>query len=292
MNHSHMITMALCACLFCAGVKAAENRTKMAIGDVEVEATNTGGKVAGDRWIVVSNSLIRVHAEVAPQQGPPQMTNGSRTNSGPLLRLLLNTGNGKTAKFGAAKGLHGLMYMAGGWQTPTIAQTNRVDILSSEDKTRIVVMVLDDGPIYSSTNSGLTWEVTSAPGKYDFPLTIGPNGEGFTASATLHPSQKKTAPDNFPATNWYAIGKGPKGSELVIIGNPSQPAPVLSIASTGAGAVVSWPAQFPNYILQANSDLTSTNWVDLTNSVTKTETEYQVFIFTPADRNFYRLKSP
>jgi hypothetical protein len=88
------------------------------------------------------------------------------------------------------KGLHGLMYMAGDLRTPALANTNLVDIYSSEAKTRIVVMVADNGPIYSSTNSGMTWEVINSPGEYRFPLYDDANGGGFIAAATIHPSRE------------------------------------------------------------------------------------------------------
>jgi hypothetical protein len=216
----------------------------------------------------------------------------SKTNSGPRLRLLMHLGNGPT-KFGSVKGLHGLIYMARDWRTPSLAQTNRVDILSSEDKTRIVVMVADNGPIYSSTNSGMTWTVINTPGKYEFPLTVDLNGGGFIAAATLYPSpenQTQTA-TNSPATNWYAVGSAPDGSKLVITEDPSQPAPVLSITHSGGGVVVSWPAAFTGFVLQENKDLSSMNWVDVTDPVKKVGEDNQVLVSSPADNNFYRLKS-
>jgi hypothetical protein len=43
-------------------------------------------------------------------------------------------------------------------------------------------MVADNGPIYSSTNSGMTWLMINTPGKYEFFLTGDPIGGGFKAA--------------------------------------------------------------------------------------------------------------
>jgi len=74
----------------------------------------------------------------------------SKTNSGPRLQLLLSLGNGPTI-FGSVKGLHGHMYTARDWRTPSLAQTNRVDILSSEDKT---ITVPNFGILSTSARTG------------------------------------------------------------------------------------------------------------------------------------------
>jgi len=252
------------------------------------------GKIVGDALVGGgSNGLFLVHAEMTPIQNPPgvpEESPPSKTDSGPSLRLWLSPGNGET-KFGSVKGLHGKIYMARDLRTPSLAQTNRVDILFTEDNTRIVMMVADNGPIYSSTNSGMTWMVINTPGTYKFSLTFGPNEGGFFATATIRPSPEKRTATNSPATNWYAVGSAPDGSKLVMTADDSQPAPVLSITHSGGGMVVSWPAAFTGFVLQENSDLSTTNWVDVTDPVNKVGEQNQVLISSPADNNFYRLKS-
>src|ERR1035441_3768225 len=108
-------------------------------------------------------------------------------------------------------GLNGLMCMANDWKTPGLAQTNRVDIWSTDDRTRIVLMVRDNGPIYNSTNSGMTWTIINTPGKYQFPLTSGPDGGGMFAEATLHPSPENQSSTNSPVSNWYVVGSALDG---------------------------------------------------------------------------------
>ena len=296
MNKHFLLAVAVFGGVFVAA--GADLRTnQMMIGDEVVDAKVVDGKIIGDALVAAgSNGLFVVHEEVTPIQEPssaPEAHPSSNTNPKPLLQslqLLLNPGNGET-KFGSVNGLHGHMYTAKDWRMPSLAQTNRVDILSSEDKTRIVVMVADNGPIYSSTNSGMTWTVINAPGKYEFPLTSGPNGGGFIAAATIYPSPENQSATNSPVSNWYAVGSAPDGSKLVMTGGTSQPAPALTIRNSGGGVVISWPAAFKGFVLQGNSDLSSANWVDVTDPVNKVGEENQVLVSSPADNNFYRLKS-
>jgi hypothetical protein len=264
---------------------------QLMIGDTVVNGTVTNGKIVGDRWMVVSNTLIQIHAEITPLQGPsgaPAINSSSKNDSGPSLRLMLGSGNGPS---GRVKGLHGLIYMASDWRKPGLARTNLVDILSTDDKTRIVLMVSDNGPIYSSTSSGMNWTVINTPGKYQFPLTSGPEGGGFYAEATLHSSSQNQMSTNSPALNWYAIGTAPDGSKLVMTEDSSQPAPVLTITHSGNVVIVSWPSLFTGFVLQQNNDLTATNWIDVTNAVGVVGEQNQVIMPPTSSNNFYRLKS-
>jgi hypothetical protein len=288
MNKHFVLAVAVFGGVFVAtGADLSTN--KLMIGDEEVDR-----KMVGDRWIASdSYTLVQVHAEINPPPKPlgaSEAKPSSETNSEPCLRLLLSTGYGET-KFGGVKGLHGLIYMASDWRTPSLAQTNLVDILSSDDKTRIVVMVADNGPIYSSTNSGMTWKVINTPGTYEFPLTIGLKGGGWIAAATIHPSPENQSAANSSVPNWYAVASAPDGSKMVMTEDPSQPAPALTIRHSGGGVVISWPAAFTGFVLQVNSDLSSTNWVDVTDPVNKLGEQNQVLISSPAANNFYRLKS-
>ena len=266
---------------------------QLMIGYEKVDTEVVDGKLVGDRWMVNSNTLIRVHAELAliqesshtPEKGP-----ASKIKSGPTLRLLMCTGNDER-KFGRAKGFHGIMYLAKDWRTPNVPQTNRVDILSAEDDTRIVMMVGDNGPIYSSTNSGMNWEIITQPGEYEFVLSLGPKGGGFMAAATIRASPENQSAKNSPVLNWYAVGSASDGSRLVMTGGASQLMPALAIRHSGGGMVVAWPATFTGYVLQANTDLSSTNWVDVTDPVRTAGDENQVLVSSTSANGFYRLKS-
>lgn len=67
--------------------------------------------------------------------------------------------------------------------------------------------------------------------------------------------------------------------------------PVLTIAVSGNDVLVSWSITYADFALQRNDDLTTTNWIDVTNSVNVVGGENQVLISAPAGDDFYRLYS-
>jgi hypothetical protein len=292
MNKYVLLTVAALGCMI-IGCTANELTNQLTIGGKAVASKVVDGKIVGDRWMVVSNELIRIHVEATPIPGPPDASkedSSAKDDSEPSLRLLLSTGVGPI-EFGHVKGLHGLIYMADDLRTPALAKTNKVDIFSSDDNARIVVMLVDNGPIYSSTNSGMTWVTINAPGNYEFPLTVETNGGGFKAAATIHPSSKNQTVTHLPPRNWYAFGSAPDGSGLILTKNASQAAPALNITRSSSGAVVSWPSAFTGFVLQASDGLSATNWVNVPNPVKTVGQENQVFVPSQAGNGFYRLRS-
>jgi hypothetical protein len=76
-----------------------------------------------------------------------------------------------------------------------------------------------------------------------------------------------------------------------MIGDSSQPAPMLTITHSGNAVVVSWSSSFTGFILQQNNDLSTTNWIDVTNAVSVVGEQSQVIMPPTSSNNFYRLKS-
>lgn len=69
--------------------------------------------------------------------------------------------------------------------------------------------------------------------------------------------------------------------------------PTLSLAPAGPGQVtISWPAIWSLYALQQNTNLTTTNWVNVTNSVVVTNGLDEVIVPAAAGAAFYRLMIP
>ena len=259
------------------------------IGDVAVKSTVSNGTIYGERWVAISNGLVRFQVAVKPLAGLPK-TN-SIDDSKPMLQLIFrivqNPKKDKSAIHGGVSGMHGLLYMAKDLNTPNLTRTSRVDILNTEDKAVIVIFMRDNGPIYSSTNSGMTWTVINKPGKYAFPLTYNSDGDLWYAKATIHPSPGNQTSTNLPPFNWYALGSTSDGGEIVLTGNS---APILSIKHVSNAVVVSWPSNFTGFALQECSDLTTANWTDVTNSVNVSAGENQVIISPVTGNNFYQLK--
>jgi hypothetical protein len=73
-------------------------------------------------------------------------------------------------------------------------------------------------------------------------------------------------------------------------------APLLSVRHTQTNTVVvSWPITWPGFALLENSDLNTTNWVQVTTPpvvvvTSQTTADKQVIVPTPAGKRFYRLK--
>jgi hypothetical protein len=75
-------------------------------------------------------------------------------------------------------------------------------------------------------------------------------------------------------------------------------APVLAVRHTQTNTVVvSWPMTWPGFALLQNSDLNTTNWVQVPTPpivvvTSQTTAEKQVVVPAPTGKRFYRLKKP
>jgi hypothetical protein len=115
--------------------------------------------------------------------------------------------------------------------------------------------------IYTSLDSGQTWVTNNAPAAEDW------SGVAMSADGSV----------------LFAVGGG-----LFMAQIPAQPS--LSITPCGTNLTFSWPLPSVGFVLQQSADLTSTNWLNVTNSVTPTNYWNQVTIAPPASGNaFYRL---
>jgi hypothetical protein len=93
--------------------------------------------------------------------------------------------------------------------------------------------------------------------------------------------------------NWEG-GDLTSGETLQVVFKVNAPvAPLLSIKSAATNVVViSWPGPSTDFRLQQNSNLTSTNWVNVTTTPVATNGLNQVIVTPPIGTQFYRLKFP
>lgn len=68
--------------------------------------------------------------------------------------------------------------------------------------------------------------------------------------------------------------------------------PEASIGANGTNLLVAWPGGTPGYTLQQNSNLTTTNWVDVTNSPVLTNGLNVLATPDNGSNSFYRLRLP
>jgi len=70
-------------------------------------------------------------------------------------------------------------------------------------------------------------------------------------------------------------------------------APRLTISLTATNTVlISWPSPYSGFALQQNSNLSTTNWVTLTNTPITIGSQNQVTMPPPTGNQFYRLMQP
>jgi hypothetical protein len=66
----------------------------------------------------------------------------------------------------------------------------------------------------------------------------------------------------------------------------------LGVALSSTNLILSWPSPPGDFVLQQNSDLTTTNWLTVTNAPTVTNFQEQVVLPVAAGNYFYRLAYP
>jgi hypothetical protein len=205
------------------------------------------------------------------------------------------------------------------WMPANEPNSNWVAVASSADGNKLVaasavgsgpLALASPGAVYTSTNAGATWVLT--------PL---PNGDGWSGVAssadgnrlvavgqgrvvgiyTSTNSGKTWLTNNVPNETWYGAASSADGSKLVAIVPGygiytlhSIPTPRLNLTPSPTNLTLGWTVPSTNFVLQQNSDLTTTNWSVVTNPpvLNLTNLQNQVTLPSPAGSGFYRLKTP
>jgi hypothetical protein len=177
-------------------------------------------------------------------------------------------------------------------------------VASSADGTRLVAAARP-GPVFLSTNSGVAWFVTTnAPSTNWYAVASSADGTRLIAAAyggSLYLSTDAGvtwSTKNSPVANWYTVAASADGSLLggAAYGGPlylyQKPRPpLLSIAGSGRGVVISWPAAATTFTnLQSSTNLAGGTWAVVTNLPTVTNQMKQVLITNVVGNEFYRLK--
>jgi hypothetical protein len=168
------------------------------------------------------------------------------------------------------------------WAQTTAPVTNWISVASSADGAKLVAVAVADrylrdppppnppglagGPIYTSSDFGLTWVSNNVPSQpWNF----------VTASAD--------------GTKLFAVVSG--GG---IWTAQTTPTPQMNITPTNGNLALSWVIPSTNFVLQQNFDLTATNWTDVTNPPLLNLTNLQDEVTLPLTGGncFYRLATP
>jgi hypothetical protein len=141
----------------------------------------------------------------------------------------------------------------------------------SADGTRVVAVNWANGniasvsSIYTSTNSGATWQTNNAPNQ-----------------------------------TWQSVISSADGGKLVaavgygggIYTSQTTPSPRLNLTPATTNLTLAWTVPSTNFVMQQSADLTS--WTDATNPpiLNLTNLQNEVTLPMPAGSGFYRLKTP
>lgn len=160
-------------------------------------------------------------------------------------------------------------------------------LASSADGTKLVATSQGNGsggPIFISTNSGLNWTASSAPvtnwvgvaSSADGRTLIAASG-GASALGSVYLSTDAGAswqPTNNLHAHWSSVAISADGTKLVAAENgghihtlqlsPVTLSPSLAIRPSSTNIVVSWPVPSMSFTLQQSTDVTSSNWLNVT----------------------------
>jgi hypothetical protein len=164
-----------------------------------------------------------------------------------------------------ASGLEGTYVSTNFGGTWRLAISEAGKVASSADGTRLAVA---GNFVYTSGDSGVTWMTNS-----------GPKVCAFIVSSADGCELVVGAPTQYGLGLW--IGR-------------FVPSPRIDFASSNGNVALSWTIPSTNFILQENSDLTTTNWSDVTATPQLNLTDLQDHVTLPesAGDAFYRLSAP
>lgn len=187
-------------------------------------------------------------------------------------------------------------------------------IASSADGTKLVLCTGDPGLIYVSTNSGYTWNLTSAPNyQWEF-VTMSANGNTImvvsayyqTGPIFISTNSGDTWTTNGPILGWGSVATSADGGKLAaaaeeynwgynsgpIFVSQSVVAPQMAIQPTNGSVQLLWLVPSTNFVLQESSDLAT--WTDTTNCPILDLDNLQDEVTVPSTNStgFYRLKGP
>jgi len=150
------------------------------------------------------------------------------------------------------------------------AQGNRIDTAVDP----MQAGTASGGGVHSS-GAGVTLQASAHPGYAFLNWTENNSVVSTSPSYTLTSDTNHTLVANFIAAT---------------ITTPSQPSLSLAVASPGV-LILSWPTNAASFSLQQSSDLTTANWVTVTNGVTVVGGQNQVTVQTTGERGYFWLKS-
>jgi hypothetical protein len=193
--------------------------------------------------------------------------------------------------------------------TVNLARFSGVVTVQWYDPSSGAYIPITGSPFSNTGTQNFTPPGNNRAGDTDWVLVLGTMIDPLTLSISLTTTNTATVTwpgymlqqnSNLTTTNWVNVTNAitDVGSEYQAIGSPSAGqqyyrlksgigTPSLHIFLTATNTVaLTWSG----YMLQQNSNLTTTNWVNVTNAITVVGSEYQTIISPLVNQQFYRLK--
>jgi photosystem II stability/assembly factor-like uncharacterized protein len=164
------------------------------------------------------------------------------------------------------------------------------------------------GLIYTSTDSGNTWfQKTNAPSQSWQAIASSSDGKMLTVFEWNGPAYASTDSgetwilNSIPGKWWQSVACSADGSKMValafndgIYASHTTPSPQLNITASNTNLAFSWTAPSINFVMQQNIDLTTSNWVTLTNTPTLNliNLNNELTISPSNSSGFFRLSTP
>lgn len=197
------------------------------------------------------------------------------------------------------------------WTAATAPALGWTSIASSADGGKLIAASYIGSQLYRSTDLGAIWTTNSAPENWTC-IASSANGDRLVGVANLieYGGSCQIYTSTNSGTNWIdsdapnldfrSVAYSADGTKLVasvydgaIYTLQTTPTPCLNIALSCTNLALSWIIPSSNFSLQQNSDLTTTNWINVATApvLNLTNLQNQTTLPFPEGNYFYRLKS-
>jgi hypothetical protein len=202
------------------------------------------------------------------------------------------------------------------WNLTGAPNTNCwTSVAFSADGDKLVAVAMYDSTetstnalIFSSADSGTNWSATGAPKQRWNAVACSADGTKLVAGVYGYyggPGGYLYVSTDFgtnwtttraPAANWSSVASSADGTQLVAAQSPGsiylwRPT-ALDISLSGNNMTISWPTNVPGFILQQKDDLTSADWLNVTNIPFILGSQYQVILPLSGNGRMFRLMYP
>jgi len=159
------------------------------------------------------------------------------------------------------------------WTSNDLPHMGRGFVSSSANGSHLMVSM---GHLYVSMDAGITWMQQTITG-----VTYGYGSGSVACSAD-------------GGKLFLALGADDYGHASSICTSYSPPKPYLNLETLSSNVVLLWIVPSTNYIVQQNTDLTTSNWRKVTNTPTFNSADLRNQMILPAHNRsgFYRLVTP